>query len=143
MKNRPTTYAKHVGRVPGPDDVQLDIFATAAPEKPRRRNHHARRSRMAPSPLPQVATTPGWLPMAVEAVRRYVATTLPHQNFTIEEIREKVEAGLPVPVDLRAWGHVPRICCASGFIEKKKGVYRPAKSSNGSPKQVYVRGANA
>lgn len=141
MKNRPTTYAKHVGRVPGPDDVQLDIFSTAAPTA------HKRRSRMrrpaAHAHVEAHEPLPGWSALAVEAIRIFILTTAPRERFTFEALRLKVEAGLPAPSDLRAWGNIPRMCVAAGILAKVKGKYAPALSSNGSPKQVYERGARA
>lgn len=148
--NRPTTYAKHVGRAAAPSETQLDIFSTAAPAHKKRRNHQARPKGHAAGDIglrraieATERRVPGWTELAVEAVKVYVATTAPGEKFTLEALRLKVEAGLPTPNDLRSWGHVPRMCLKRGILERKKGEYAPAESSNGSPKPVYRRGADA
>lgn len=138
--NRPTTYAKHVGRAAEPEETQLDIFSTAAPTLRKRR---ARPHRPAAAPVYVEPPLAGWSELAVEAVRLYVATTKPGEQFTFETLRLKIDAGLPLPTDLRAWGNIPRMCVVAGILAKVVGTYAPALSSNGSPKQVYTRGANA
>ncbi len=146
---RPTTYAKHVGRTTEPNEVQLDIFSSAAPAHKKRRNHAKAKGHEAGRIGLQRAMeaaerrVPGWTEMALAAVKAYVHTTEPGEKFTLEALRMKVEAGLPPPNDLRAWGNVPRMCCKLGILERRKGEFAPAESSNGSPKPVYRRGANA
>jgi hypothetical protein len=81
---------------------------------------------------------PEWTEKAVERLRAFAR----HQGgvFTIEMARGVLQAELPEPTDLRAWGRVSRVARAREFIEPVRGSYFPAASSNGSPKQVYRRG---
>lgn len=148
--NRPTTYAKHAGRAGTPNETQLDIFSTAAPAHQRRRvhrvkpkGHEAGNEGLRRAIEATERRVPGWTELAVAAVKLYVATTKAGEKFTMEALRQKVEAGLPPPHDLRSWGNVPRMCCKLGILTRKKGEYAPAESSNGSPKPVYRRGADA
>lgn len=84
---------------------------------------------------------PGWIESAVEGLRRFAA----HQRcfFTIEAARAVVASELPPVGELRAWGRVTQLAVKRGFIERVKGGYAPAASSNGSEKPLYRRGAQA
>ncbi len=81
---------------------------------------------------------PEWCEKAVDRVRAFAR----HQGgvFTIEMARRVLQAEVPTPTDLRAWGRVTRMARDREFIEPVRGSYFPATSSNGSPKQVYRRG---
>lgn len=84
---------------------------------------------------------PEWTEKAVAGVRKFAR----YQGgvFTIEMARGVLQAELPEPTDLRAWGRVTRMARDREFIEPVRGSYFPATSSNGSPKQVYRRGPKA
>lgn len=84
---------------------------------------------------------PEWTEKAVERLRVFAR----HQGgvFTIEMARGVLQAELPTPTDLRAWGRVSRMAREREYIEPVRGSDFPAASSNGSPKQVYRRGAKA
>lgn len=85
---------------------------------------------------------PGWCEAACEALRRAVA----HNSggvFIIEHLRAVIEKELPAPSDKRCWGQVTRMAVSRGYIERVKGQYFPAASSNASPKAVYRRGKKA
>lgn len=84
---------------------------------------------------------PGWTEEAMAAVRRYVATQ--HALFTVELMRMVLEAELPPVHDRRAWGVVTVRAIKEGLIERVKGQFFPAVSSNNSPKCVYRRGPKA
>lgn len=81
-----------------------------------------------------------WVLQAVETLSARVATMSHADVFTVEEIREQLEIG--APHDLRAWGHVTRECVKRGLIRRVPNMYRGTKSSHGSPKPLYMRGAS-
>jgi hypothetical protein len=83
----------------------------------------------------------GWCEMACEKLRAFARTQ--GGVFTIELARMAFEKDLPEPCDLRAWGAVTRMATSRGFIERVKGQYFPAASSNGSDKPVYRAGVRA
>lgn len=88
--------------------------------------------------------SPGWIDKAAEMLRVGACILGAQQaDFTVEELRTLVDKALPEPPDGRAWGHVTRLAVAKGYIERVPGKYRPAASSNGSPKPVYRKGVNA
>lgn len=84
---------------------------------------------------------PGWCELACDAVRRY--SSVQHGVFTLEMLRLVMEKELPPVPEKRVWGVVTRMAIKRGLIERVKGQYFPAASSNNSPKAVYraVRGA--
>lgn len=86
-------------------------------------------------------TAPGWTDAALDAVRRYVAGQ--HAVFTIELMRLVLERELPPVHDKRAWGVVTTAAIKAELIERVKGQFYPAASSNNSPKAVYRRGRRA
>lgn len=77
----------------------------------------------------------GWVATAVEKLRAFADATT--EIFTIEEARASIEAQLPKPADLRAWGQVTQSARRLGVIVPA-GV-KPAASSNGSLKPAYRR----
>jgi hypothetical protein len=83
----------------------------------------------------------GWCMGACERLRLFAKVQ--SGMFTIELARLAFEKTLPAPNDLRSWGAVTRMATSRGFIERVKGQYFPAASSNGSEKPVYRAGANA
>lgn len=83
----------------------------------------------------------GWCDMACEKLREFARTQ--SGLFTCELARGAFQATIPAPHDLRAWGKVSRMAMSRGYIEKVPGQFFAAASSNGSPKPVYRRGANA
>lgn len=76
-----------------------------------------------------------WCELACQAVRRYAANQ--RAVFTVELMRMVVEREIPSAHDKRAWGVVTRQALARGYIERVKGQFFPAASSNGAPKAVY------
>jgi hypothetical protein len=86
---------------------------------------------------------PNWMTDALAKVKQFAQHQQPHVAFTIETLRNAIEQELPAPPDLRAWGAVTLVAAKKGLIERKKGAFAPAVSSNGSPKPMYTRGANA
>jgi hypothetical protein len=92
-------------------------------------------------------TTPEWVAKAADLLR--IAAVIEQARgplfaeFTVEQLRLMVDKALPKPTDERAWGAATRAARAAGFIEPIDGKFRPAASSNGSPKQVYRKGPNA
>lgn len=88
--------------------------------------------------------TPGWVERAADLIKTGACILAARQtDFTIEEVRALVDAALPKPPDLRAWGAATRRAVTLGYIARVPGTYRPAASSNGSPKPVYRKGPNA
>ena len=84
---------------------------------------------------------PGWCEDACGALRKLAKANV--GMFTIEHARLVLAAELPKIHDERAWGKVTTMALQRGFIERVKGVYFPASSSNGAAKAVYRRGPNA
>lgn len=82
---------------------------------------------------------PGWTDRAVDALRAFARTAA---EFTIEQARACLIDRVGEPDELRAWGAVTQAAQRRGFIERT-GAYRPAISSNGSPKPVYRAGPRA
>lgn len=86
------------------------------------------------------AVVAGWTDIAFDAlclaVRSFGAA-----EFTVEDLRSKVEYDIPSPPDRRAWGSVTRRAITEGVIVKT-GAYSAAISSNGSPKMTYRAGLN-
>lgn len=85
----------------------------------------------------------GWCEDAAEALRKFAVAQ--GGVFTVEMARLAIVQGgmLDKPHDGRAWGKATRMAVAAGYIERVKGQFFPAASSNGSPKPVYRRGAKA
>ena len=81
----------------------------------------------------------GWMQEAIRHLRQYAAT---RGGFLIEDARSYAEMnGLTAPPDDRAWGAVARVAKASGVIAP--AGYAKAKSSNNSPKVLWVAAAGA
>ena len=79
------------------------------------------------------AVEPEWPEVAFDAlVRVYQAS--PEVSMTIEQARQA--SGLDSPADQRAWGGVVQRMSRRKII--KRAGYAPAKSSNGSPKPLWV-----
>lgn len=86
---------------------------------------------------------PGWCDDAAEALRKFAKAQ--GGVFTIEHARLSLlqSAAIDKPHDGRAFGKATQMALARGYIERVKGQFFPAASSNGSPKPVYRRGAKA
>lgn len=84
---------------------------------------------------------PGWCEDAAEALRSFAKAQ--GGVFTIEHARLAIVSArlIDKPHDGRAWGKATRMAMAAGYVERVKGQFFPAASSNGSPKPVYRRGA--
>lgn len=81
------------------------------------------------------AVEPGWQDRAMDVLRGWVYGA-PNDPFTIEEFRGSVTSiGFPQPPDLRAYGALTRRAIRERLIEPVG--YRPAVSSNLSPKRTY------
>lgn len=80
---------------------------------------------------------PGWMDMAVDAVRRFAA----HQSglFTVEMMRAVIQDEIPPTHRLRVWGPVTQAAIRAGYIEKTRH-FAPAVSSNRSPKPLFRKG---
>lgn len=79
---------------------------------------------------------PEWTARALQSLRTFAAAQA--GVFTIEQARLTLElAGLPRPHDGRAWGVITRQAVAAGHIERIRGAFFPAASSNGALKAVY------
>ena len=83
---------------------------------------------------------PGWMDIALDAIRRFAGGN--PGTFTAERMRTVLEPELPPTDRLRIWGPLVQAAIRKGYIRPTKG-YAPAASSNGSPKRLYSRGANA
>ena len=82
---------------------------------------------------------PGWTDEALVALRQWLRIAC--GPFTMEQARIEVEALMTrAPTDRRVWGAVTRQAVKAGLIIAVFGKFARAASSNGSPKQVYVRG---
>jgi hypothetical protein len=75
-----------------------------------------------------------WQDMALDAVRQYAAS---HEQFLTEDARidARQSLALPEPTDGRAWGAVMQRARREKIIERIG--YKPAKSSNLSPKPLW------
>jgi hypothetical protein len=117
---------------------QLDLIA---PVHLARARGHAAAQRAADKT--ERVVDPQWTEKAVEAVRQFAR----HQDglFIMEMARGVIELqkDLPEPPDKRAWGTVTVLARDRGFIERVKGAYFPAVSSNSSEKPCYRRGPKA
>lgn len=83
----------------------------------------------------------GWCETACKALREFAAgQALP---FTIELARGQFADRIAEPHDLRAWGKVTRMAMSRGYIVKLRGQFFEARSSHGSPKQLYAKGPQA
>jgi hypothetical protein len=81
------------------------------------------------------AVEPTWRHAAVQWVRRFI-TVRGAQPFLTEDVRAfAAEHGFESPTDGRAWGQVMRDAAQLGLIVKDG--YRPARSSNLSPKPLW------
>lgn len=85
--------------------------------------------------------TPGWCDNAVQALGRFAQAQ--GGVFTIEMARLVLERELPRVHDARCWGKVTTMALKRGVIERVKGQYLPAASSNGAVRAVYRRGPKA
>lgn len=85
------------------------------------------------------AAHPAWMQRALAKLLAHVQT-IPHgQPFIAEDIRLAIEASLPAPPDNRVWGPLTKTATAKRYIVRT-GNFAPAKSSNASPKALYIRG---
>lgn len=76
-----------------------------------------------------------WKAKAYSALVQYAKrSTAP---FTTEQARTSIQKRLDAPPELRWWGDVTQEAIRRGVI--KAIDFAPARSSNGSPKPVYVR----
>jgi hypothetical protein len=75
-----------------------------------------------------------WQDAAFQCVAAYAKT---HAEFLTEDARLEAyqSQGLEIPADDRCWGQVMRRACRLGIV--KKDGYKPAKSSNLSPKPLW------
>ena len=84
---------------------------------------------------------PGWCEKACEALRKLAAAHC--GMFTIELARLVLEKELPPPPDSRVWGKVTTMALQRGYIERVRGTFFPAASSNGAVRAVYRKGPQA
>lgn len=119
--------------------TQLELLPVSAPLRMARARRRADTG-IARSAQRAERCAPGWMDLAIEALRRYALSAA--KPFTVEAARAHFAAALTPPPDERAWGAVTRIARQRGVIEHT-GSYAPADSSNGSPKPLYRRGINA
>lgn len=83
--------------------------------------------------------TVGWTETAFRGLSKWVNSSI--FPFTIEQARREVTGWLvPEPHDGRAWGAVTVRAVREGVIVAT-GCYASANSSHGSPKMLYVKGA--
>jgi hypothetical protein len=80
----------------------------------------------------------GWVDDAVESLRIAIKLFPLGAEFTIEQVRLKIE-NLPKPPDLRSWGAVTRRAVKLGYVIRTNN-FRTAVSSNNSPKPLYKHG---
>jgi hypothetical protein len=80
--------------------------------------------------------TNGWSDAARAVLENYIVKH-PRQSFIGEDVVEYAKAMIDSPPDGRAWGGVFCKAAADGLI-KRTGEYRKARSSNLSPKPVWV-----
>ena len=78
---------------------------------------------------------PGWCEAACEALRKLAAAHC--GMFTVEHARLVLAPELPKVHDERAWGKVTTMALKRGYIERVKGQFFPAASSNGAVRAVY------
>lgn len=81
----------------------------------------------------------GWSTLALTELVKHVKSLPLDAEFIVEDLRLAIEAQIPVPTDLRAWGAVTQAASRAQYIEKT-GRMAPAKSSHASPKPLYCRG---
>lgn len=79
---------------------------------------------------------PTWTREAAEYLRVYAKEVAAGQPFLLEDAREASVAKLGQPTNLKAWGPAVIHAQRSGWI--RRHGYRPARSSNGSPKCLWV-----
>ena len=86
---------------------------------------------------------PNWCADAAQALRKFAAAQ--GGVFTIElaRIALVLSGAIDKPVDGRAWGKATRMAQSAGYIERVKGQFFPAASSNGSAKPVYRKSGKA
>lgn len=84
---------------------------------------------------------PGWCEAACQALRKLAAAHC--GMFTVEHARLVLAAELPKIHDERAWGKVTTMALQRSYIERVKGQYFPAASSNGAVRAVYRKGPAA
>lgn len=84
---------------------------------------------------------PGWCEDACQALRKLAAAHC--GMFTVELARLVLAPELPKIHDERAWGKVTTMALQRGYIERVKGIYFPAASSNGAVRAVYRKGPQA
>lgn len=84
---------------------------------------------------------PEWESKALEALRQFAKWQ--GGFFTMEQARAVIAWEVPAPTDRRAWGPLTQLAIREGVIKKAPGMYAPAASSNGAPKQMYAKGAKA
>ena len=118
--------------------MQLDLLSPVAPI--------VRASQRATAGMERVrdaveAECPGWMDVALDAVRRFAAVQSV-ELFTAEAMRSVIGAELPPTTRLRVWGPLVKKAIAAGYIAPT-GKYAPAASSNGSVRQMYRRGPKA
>lgn len=82
---------------------------------------------------------PNWTDTAFDMLATYCRIYGPGHEFHCESLRERAEGHgvVPEPPDGRAWGNVFRRAAREGLI-RKTGRYVLAKSSNLSPKPVWI-----
>lgn len=82
------------------------------------------------------AESMGWTQQASILFMDYARDVVLGQPFLTEDARAYAESkGLPLPPDNRAWGFIAKAMREAGHITF--AGYAPAKSSNGSPKNLW------
>lgn len=115
---------------------QADLFTNAAHTS----GFLAERARdegMARSVARADRVEPTW---SSDALRFLTAFARIHDAFIGEEVVEAARDVISAPPDSRAWGSVFQTASRRGIIHKT-GQFRPARSSNLSPKPVWRAGA--
>lgn len=85
---------------------------------------------------------PGWTELALEKLRKHVASLPFNRDFIVEDVRLAVQHELPPVPELRVWGSITRAAVKHQFLVTT-GRYMPAVSSHSSAKAVYRRGVCA
>ena len=76
-----------------------------------------------------------WLEEAATYIRHYAGML--RTGFLVEDVADRwAAAKMPAPRDARAWGGAVRRAARAGWI--KRAGYAPARTSNLSPKVLWV-----
>lgn len=80
----------------------------------------------------------GWLEVAQEGLRRFIAAQPLGAVFTSCDVRERMgELGVPEPHDKRAWGSVYLAMAKAGLIERDG--FAPSRYRHQAPTRAWKR----